>query len=62
MAELVARFVSHGDVVLDPFLGGGTTGVVALKLGAHFIGADIDETTLNLSTHRLHDLAERADD
>lgn len=62
MADLMARFVSHGDVVLDPFLGGGTTGVVALKLGAHFIGADIDETTLNLSTHRLHDLAERADD
>ena len=62
MADLMARFVSHGDVVLDPFLGGGTTGVVALKLGARFVGADIDETTLNLSAHRLHELADRAND
>lgn len=53
MADLVSRFVSAGDVVLDPFVGGGTTGVVSVSMGAEFIGADIDESALNIAASRL---------
>lgn len=37
----VEAFTDKGDVVLDPFVGGGTTLVEALALGRHSIGVDI---------------------
>jgi hypothetical protein len=44
------RVAKPGDVVCDPFLGGGTTAVVAARYGCHVIGAELDpvayETTL----------------
>lgn len=50
MASLMEKFVSPGNLVLDPFVGGGTTGVVALALGCSFIGIDSDEIILK-ATH-----------
>lgn len=43
--ELVDRIVSstNARIVLDPFMGSGTTAVVAQGLGRHFIGIDISE-------------------
>lgn len=42
MADLVKRLTVPGQTVLDPFMGAGTTGVVALALGREFIGCDLD--------------------
>jgi hypothetical protein len=39
---LFDKFVSPGQTILDPFVGGGTTAVVALKRGCNFIGVDND--------------------
>ena len=45
--ELVKHFLQlhtkPGDVVLDPFMGGGSTGVACVELGRHFIGVELDE-------------------
>lgn len=41
------------DLVFDPFLGSGTTGVAALKLGRRFIGCDTNEDYLKIAQHRL---------
>lgn len=53
MADLVDRFTSPGQTVCDPFLGGGTTGVVALRLGRRFIGLDIDEKAVETARERI---------
>ena len=41
------------DVVLDPFLGSGTTGAVAKKLGRHFIGIERDQGYLKIAQERI---------
>lgn len=53
MADLVRRFTSAGETILDPFLGGGTTGVVALDLGRRFVGSDIDAAAVETARLRL---------
>jgi modification methylase len=42
-----------GDVVLDPFFGTGTTGVVAKKLGRHFIGIERDAGYIAAAERRI---------
>jgi site-specific DNA-methyltransferase (adenine-specific) len=43
LAKIILASSNPGDVIFDPFLGSGTTAVVAKKLGRHFIGVEIDE-------------------
>lgn len=42
VAKLILASSNEGDVVLDPFLGSGTTSVVAKKLGRHYIGTELE--------------------
>lgn len=53
MADLVGRLSKPGQLVCDPFLGGGTTAVVCHGLGRKFVGCDIDETAVATSTARF---------
>lgn len=53
MSDLMRRFVEPGQVVLDPFLGGGTTAVAALALGASVIGFDIDPAAVEITRQRI---------
>lgn len=41
--RIVRASTSPGDVVLDPFCGSGTTGVIALRHGRSFIGIDMNK-------------------
>jgi site-specific DNA-methyltransferase (adenine-specific) len=43
----------EGDIVLDPFLGSGTTAISSKKLNRDFIGIEIDETYFKLTEERL---------
>lgn len=54
VAKAVLASSRPGDVVFDPFLGSGTTAVVAKKLGRRFVGIEIDETYACLAQKRLH--------
>jgi len=51
VAELLS--VSAGTVVLDPFMGSGTTGVACVQLGRKFIGIEIDEGYFNIACERI---------
>jgi site-specific DNA-methyltransferase (adenine-specific) len=42
MLDLVDRLTKPGQLVCDPFVGGGTTAVACLALGRRFVGCDID--------------------
>lgn len=45
----------RGDLVLDPFAGSGTTGVVALRLGRRFLGIELSEQYVEMARRRIED-------
>ena len=55
--ELPARAItaSGARVVLDPFMGAGTTGVAALKLGRKFIGIEIEPKYFDIACRRIEE-------
>lgn len=54
LAERVIRLFSYvGDVVLDPFVGSGTTCVAAVKSGRHYVGYDISPAYRALADERI---------
>lgn len=60
LLERVVRAGSNpGDVVADFFVGGGTTGAVALKLGRRFIGCDVSRVAVSVTASRLIDIGEQ---
>ncbi|MBX7235425.1 MAG: site-specific DNA-methyltransferase [Caldilineales bacterium] len=44
---------SEGDLVFDPFMGSGTTGVVAKRLGRHFLGIELVPRYVEMALKRL---------
>ena len=46
---------AKGDMILDPFIGSGTTAVVATKLGRHCIGIDAVEKYCEMAKRRIHE-------
>ncbi len=53
IAKLVLASSNPGDVVFDPFLGSGTSSVVARKLGRRYVGIEIDRDCCCLAQKRL---------
>jgi site-specific DNA-methyltransferase (adenine-specific) len=55
--ELAARVIQLysyvGDIVLDPFLGSGTTAVAAVQHGRRYVGFEIDEAYFHLAQKRV---------
>jgi site-specific DNA-methyltransferase (adenine-specific) len=53
LAKIILSSSNPGDLVFDPFLGSGTTSVVARKLERQFVGVEIDEIYACLAEKRL---------
>ena len=47
-----------GELILDPFLGSGTTAVAAVLEGRRFLGCDIDPGCVETTRRRLEQLEE----
>ncbi len=54
LAKLILASSNENDLILDPFVGSGTTSVVCRKLNRRFVGIEIDETYCCLAEKRLH--------
>ncbi len=55
--ELIERIIltgsNEGDIILDPFMGSGTTAVVAKKLGRNYLGYETMEEYCKMAKERL---------
>jgi len=50
---LIEISTKSGDLILDPFMGSGTTGVACVQTGRNFIGIEIDEHYFNVARRRI---------
>jgi site-specific DNA-methyltransferase (adenine-specific) len=53
MRQIVEMVTKPHDIVLDPYMGSGTTGVAALRCGRRFIGIEIEKRWFKAATTRL---------
>ena len=55
IAQCIDKHSNHGAVVLDPFMGSGTTAVACLRTGRNYIGFELDEGYHAIAQQRIAD-------
>jgi site-specific DNA-methyltransferase (adenine-specific)/modification methylase len=55
MLYCIERITKPGDLVLDPYMGSGTTGVACVRTGRRFIGIEIDPTYYAIAERRIRE-------
>ncbi len=53
LERIILMSTDENDIVLDPFVGTGTTVIAAKRLGRRFIGIDIDEMYVDITKNKL---------
>lgn len=59
MSYLINLVTPPGGVVLDPFMGSGSTGVAAVNCGFLFVGCELDPGYVEIAQHRIEDASVR---
>lgn len=54
--NLLLRYTKENDIVLDQFVGSGTTAIESLLLGRRVIGVDINKRAINITIDRIKDI------
>lgn len=52
----ILTWSNEGDIILDPFMGSGTTAVAAIKTNRHFIGFELSEEYCEIAEKRLNNI------
>ena len=55
MSYFVSVLSNPGDLVFDPFMGSGSTGVAAVTLGRRFTGVELNETYCDIARKRIEE-------
>lgn len=55
LKKMIRIASNKDDIIFDPFMGVGSTGVAALELERRFIGVELDETYFNAAKRRIED-------
>jgi site-specific DNA-methyltransferase (adenine-specific) len=58
---LVLTYTNKNNIVLDPFMGSGTTGVACVELGRRFIGIEINEKYFDIACKRIEEASKYGD-
>jgi site-specific DNA-methyltransferase (adenine-specific) len=53
MEWLIKTYTNEGDIVLDNCIGSGTTAIACIRTNRKYIGIDIDESYINITTERI---------
>lgn len=56
MADLIGRHTSPGALVVDPFMGSGSTGIACVKAGRRFIGIERDPRYFRIAQRKLREV------
>lgn len=59
LEELILNSSIEGDIVFDPFMGSGSTGVACLNINRNFIGIELDEGYFNIAQNRIEESANK---
>lgn len=59
---MLSKFSDEGNVVLDPFMGSGTTGVACMNTGRRFIGMELEEKYFNIAEQRINEALKNQDE
>ena len=51
----IISWSNEGDIVLDTFMGSGTTGVACLETNRRFIGIELDEQYFGIAKERIYE-------
>jgi len=54
MMDILKVHTNKNDVIFDPFMGSGTTGLACKKLNRSFIGIELDEKYFNIAVNRIN--------
>lgn len=57
--RIVLSSTAEGDLVFDPFMGSGTTGVAAVRNKRKFVGCDLDDSYIDISIERVNEILKR---
>ena len=55
MTWLINRLSNENDIILDCFMGSGSTGVAAVNANRKFIGIELDEKYFNIAKERIEE-------
>ena len=57
MSYLIQQLSSEGDIIFDPFMGSGSTGVAALQTGRRFVGCELSQEHFATAEKRMRQAA-----
>ena len=61
MAHYIGNSTERGGLILDPFMGSGTTGVAAVQMGRKFIGIEREPKYFDIACRRIEDAQRQGD-
>ena len=55
MQILIENYTNENDIILDCFMGSGSTGVACMNTGRKFIGIELDKNYFNIAKQRIEE-------